>query len=90
SAVSLLTWAVGHRAFDRQSLTRLGKTLAVCAVVTGAHVALSDLGPWRLALSAGLYLLLVFAVGAVRLDELLGLVRVVRRRGAPVQPSAAA
>jgi len=89
SAVSLLTWAVGRRAFDRQSLTRVAKTLAVSAVVTGVHVALSDLGPWRLALSAGLYLLLIFASGAVRRDELLGLVRVVRRRGAPVQPSAA-
>jgi O-antigen/teichoic acid export membrane protein len=89
SAVGLLTWAVGHRAFDRQSLTRVGKTLAVCGVVTGVHVALSGLGPWRLAGEAGLYLFLVFAIGAVRLDELQGLLRVVRRRGAPVQPSAA-
>ncbi|MDY7226012.1 oligosaccharide flippase family protein [Hyalangium rubrum] len=87
--VTLLVSAVGRRAFDRQSLTRLGKTLAVCAVVTGAHLSLSGLGPVRLAVGAALYLFLVFATGAVRLDELQGLLRVVRRRGAPVQASAA-
>jgi O-antigen/teichoic acid export membrane protein len=88
-SVSLLVSAVGRGAFDRQSLTRLGKTLAVCAVVTGAHLALVALGPLRLLLSAGLYILLVFATGAVRLDELQGLLRVVRRRRAPVQAPAA-
>lgn len=88
-AVTLLAGAVGQRAFDRQSLVRLAKTLAVCAVVTGVHVALAGLGPVRLAVGATLYLLLVFATGAVRLDELQGLLRVVRRRGAPVQAPAA-
>jgi O-antigen/teichoic acid export membrane protein len=88
-AVALLVWAVGRRAFDRRSLTRLAKTLAVCAVVTGVHLALVDLGPLRLAVGAGLYLLLVFVTGAVRLDELQGLLRVVRRRGAPARASTA-
>lgn len=87
--VALLVGAVGRRAFDRQSLTRLLKTLLVCAVVTGAHLSLVDLGPVRVAVGAALYLFLVFATGAVRMDELQGLLRVVRRRGAPVQASAA-
>ena len=85
-AVVLLVGAVGRRAFDRQSLTRLLKTLGVCAVVTGVHVALVGLGPLRLVVGAILYLFLVFATGAVRLDELQGLLRVVRRRGAPARP----
>ncbi len=88
-AVALLVSAVGRRAFDRQSLTRLAKTLAVCAVVTGVHVALAGLGPARLAVGAALYLFLVFTTGAVRLDELQGLLRAVRRRGAPVPASTA-
>jgi peptidoglycan biosynthesis protein MviN/MurJ (putative lipid II flippase) len=88
-AVALLVGAVGRRAFDRQSLTRLIKTLAVCAVVTGVHLALVDLGPVRLLVGACLYILLVFVTGAVRLDELQGLLRLVRRRGAPAQASAA-
>jgi O-antigen/teichoic acid export membrane protein len=88
-AVTLLVGAVGRRAFDRQSLTRLGKTLAVCAVVTGVHLALVDLGPVRLAVGACLYVLLVLVTGAVRLSELQALLRVVRRRGAPAQASTA-
>jgi O-antigen/teichoic acid export membrane protein len=88
-AVALLLWAVGPRAFDRQSLTRIGKTLAVCAVVTGVHLALVDFGPVRLAIGAVLYLLLVFVTGAVRLDELQGLLRVVRQRRARSQASTA-
>jgi O-antigen/teichoic acid export membrane protein len=88
-AVALLVWAVGRRAYDRQSLTRLIKTLVICAVVTGVHIALVDLGPARLLVGASLYIVLVFVTGAVRLEELQGLLRVVRRRGAPVQASPA-
>ena len=88
-AVALLVWAVGRRAYDRQSLVRLFKTLAVCAVVTAVHIALVGLGPVRLVVGASLYILLVLVTGAVRLEELFGLLRVVRRRGAPVRPSAA-
>jgi O-antigen/teichoic acid export membrane protein len=87
-AVGMLVWAVGGRAFDRQSVTRLVKTLAVCAVVTGVHLALVDLGPVRLLVGFCLYIVLVFVTGAVRLDELQGLLRVVRQRRARVQPSA--
>ncbi|KFE67998.1 oligosaccharide flippase family protein [Hyalangium minutum] len=89
-AVGMLVWAVGGRAFDKQSLTRMGKTLAVCGVVTCVHLALVDLGPVRLVVGACLYIVLVFVTGAVRLDELQGLLRVVRQRRSRVQPSAAA
>ncbi|MBN1207845.1 MAG: oligosaccharide flippase family protein [Myxococcaceae bacterium] len=88
-AVLLLMSAVGRRAFDRQSITRLVKTLAVCAVVTAVHMALADLGPVRLVVGACLYLFLIFVSGAVRLDELQGLLRMARRRGAPAQAPAA-
>jgi hypothetical protein len=88
-AVTLLVSAVGRRAFDRQSLMRIVKTLAVCAVVTGVHLALVDFGPIRLAVGACLYLLLVFVTGAVRLGELQGLLRVVRQRRARAQASTA-
>ncbi|WP_224247564.1 oligosaccharide flippase family protein [Hyalangium gracile] len=88
-AVTLLVSAVGRRAFDRQSVTRLVKTLVICAVVTAVHLALAGLGPLRLVVGASLYIVLVFVTGAVRLEELQGLLRVVRRRRAPVQASAA-
>ena len=42
----------------------------------------------RLVVGACLYVVLVFVTGAVRLDELQGLLRVVRQRRARVQPSA--
>lgn len=88
-AVGLLVWAVGRRAYDRQSLTRLIKTLIICGVVTGVHLALAHLGPLRLVVGASLYIVLVFVTGAVRLDELQGLLRVVRQRRARVPASAA-
>ncbi len=80
------------RARLRQAEPHAGwaKTLAVCAVVTGVHVALVGPGPPAAGLvGACLYLVLVFVTGAVRLDELQGLLRVVRQRRARVQPSAA-
>jgi O-antigen/teichoic acid export membrane protein len=87
--VILLVRAVGHHAFDRQSLVRLGKTLGICAAVVGVHLALAGLGALRLAVGAALYVLLVFATGALRLEELRNLMRLVRRRGAPAPASPA-
>ena len=71
------------------------KTLGVCAAVSALHVLLGRLaleqgvyteglpfGFFRLVVDGLAYLLLVFLTRAVRLDEMLGLVRMLRDRRA--------
>ena len=88
----VLLKAIGNRAWDARSLSVLGKTLGVCAVVTAVHVGLGWLGVddrtptrgfGRLVVDGLVYLSLIFLTGAVRKDEVLGLVRLVRNRRKP-------
>jgi len=95
----ILLYAIGRNAFDARNLAALGKTVAVCATVTAAHLGLGRLGLdgsslttglARLVLDGLLYVSLILLTGAVRRDEVLALVRMVRnrRKASPVaEPS---
>ncbi|WNG62406.1 flippase [Archangium gephyra] len=85
----VLVYAIGSRAWDARSLAVLGKTVGVCAAVTAAHLLLGQLGLdsrdlarglARLVVDGLLYVSLILLTGAVRKDEVLGLVRMVRNR----------
>ena len=93
---AVLVYAIGSRAWDTRSLAVLGKTLGVCAAVTAVHLLLGHLGLdardlgrglARLGVDGLLYVSLILLTGAVRKDEVLGLVRLVRNRRKP-QPAA--
>jgi O-antigen/teichoic acid export membrane protein len=88
----ILVSAIGRRAWDARGLAVLGKTLGVCATVTAVHLLLGRLGLDASTLLRGLarlgvdglvYLCLLLLTGAVRKDEVLGLVRLVRNRREP-------
>jgi O-antigen/teichoic acid export membrane protein len=92
----ILVSSIGRRAWDARSLAVLGKTLGVCAAVTAVHLALGRLGldastPLRglarLVVDGLVYLSLILLTGAVRKDEVLGLVRLVRERRKPQAPA---
>jgi O-antigen/teichoic acid export membrane protein len=89
---AVLVYAIGSRAWDTRSLAVLGKTLGVCAAVTAVHLLLGHLGLdardlgrglARLVVDGLLYVSLILLTGAVRKDEVLGLVRMVRNRRKP-------
>ncbi|WP_309896093.1 oligosaccharide flippase family protein [Archangium sp.] len=88
----ILVSAIGSRAWDARSLAVLGKTLGACAAVTAAHLLMGRLGLdsstlprglARLVVDGLLYVSLILLTGAVRKDEVLGLVRLVRNRRKP-------
>jgi O-antigen/teichoic acid export membrane protein len=76
---------MGRQAVDRRTLVMFGKTLGVCAVVVALDRTLLAGLPHlsRLLVEATVYVALVLATGAVRLQEIVGVVRLARRRGAP-------
>jgi O-antigen/teichoic acid export membrane protein len=88
----ILVSAIGSRAWDARALAVLGKTAGVCAAVTLAHLLLGRLGLdastllrglTRMVVDGLLYVSLILLTGAVRKDEVLGLVRQVRNRRKP-------
>jgi O-antigen/teichoic acid export membrane protein len=70
-----MTWTLGSRAFDRQSLIVLSKTCVVCAVTIVADRLLMPLGRWRFLPDVLLYLVAVIAWGALDLRQILATVR---------------
>jgi len=72
---AVMTWPVARRSFDRRSLTMLGKTGVVCAVVVVLDGLLSPLGVLRLAADGVLYVTLVVAWKAVDVREITHFVR---------------
>jgi O-antigen/teichoic acid export membrane protein len=69
---------IGRSAFDRRSLVAIGKSLGVSAVVIALHRATESLGVARLALDAAAYVVLAFAVRAVRFREVANGIRALR------------
>jgi len=61
--------SIGARAFDRASLSSIGKAILCSVLVIGADALLRPLGPMRLALDAALYVALAFSLGAVRVED---------------------
>jgi O-antigen/teichoic acid export membrane protein len=67
--------SVGKAAFDRRNSLAIGKSLAACAVVAVLDWRFRSIGVARLALDACLYAAIVLGTGAVRLGEIVGVVR---------------
>lgn len=66
---------VGTRAFDRRSLTAIGKTVLVSLGVIGADWLMRPLGASRIALDAVLYIVGVVGSGALRVTEMTDFLR---------------
>jgi O-antigen/teichoic acid export membrane protein len=78
-AAALLV-TIGARAFDRASLSSIGKAILCCLVVSGADALLRPLGPARLAIDATLYMALVFLLGAAQLEDVRRAIELMRRK----------
>lgn len=75
-----LLFSIGPRAFDRESLSSIGKAILCSLVVIGADALLRPLGPARLAIDGALYLALAFAAGAVRPLDVKRAIELMRRK----------
>jgi O-antigen/teichoic acid export membrane protein len=73
--VTSFFFSIGKSGFDRRSVTSIGKSLAVSVVVIVMHRLLREIGPARLAVDLGVYVVLALAVGVVRVSEVKAGVR---------------
>jgi O-antigen/teichoic acid export membrane protein len=79
-----MTWALRSRAFDRASLTLIGKTLALAIAVMVLDHVMRPLGFWRLPIDGAAYLAAGMAIGAIDVPVLLDLARgALSRRALP-------
>lgn len=62
--------AIGGRAFDRESIAAVGKSLAACAAAVLTDRVLAPLGPARLIVDALVYASIVIAWGALPLRQI--------------------
>ncbi len=76
-AVVALTyiWMLRRDILDARNVSSALKSLAACGVVVAFHLLDPRLGAWRLPIDAVLYTAIVLATRAVRISELVGLVR---------------
>jgi O-antigen/teichoic acid export membrane protein len=82
AVTALMLVLLGPRVFDRRSVTSLAKTAVACAVVLAAHRLMAPLGAIRLAADGLLYVGLVVAARAVRIAEVVDVVRLaIRHKG---------
>lgn len=79
----LLTLALKGRVFDRRVLDVTFRTLGVCAAVVAIDRLSVPLGAARVLVDAVAYVVLAFAVKAVRWQEVRGFVQAAMRRGEP-------
>lgn len=81
---TVMLFLVGRRAFDRRSLTMLGKCGVLCTVVLVSNQLLAAWGWARVAIDALLYFGLAVAWKAIDLGELAGFVRAaMKKKAAP-------
>jgi len=73
---------LGRRAFDRRSVMTLAKTALACVVVFAADRLGAGLGLARVAVDALLYVGLVLALRAVRVGEVVDVIRLASRQKA--------
>lgn len=78
--ILVFLYFLGRRAVDRRAAVQTFKSLAVCAAVIAAHLAMRPLGPIRLAVDAALYGALAFAVRIFTPSEIKAVLRLVRDR----------
>jgi O-antigen/teichoic acid export membrane protein len=88
TAMELLTAAmfiqtVGRRALDRRNVLAVVKSIAVALVVIALHQALAFMGPLRLIVDMIAYAVLALAVKAVRLNEAIAVIQMVRSQRKP-------
>jgi len=79
---ALMLMLLGRRAFDRRSATTLAKTALACLVVAAADHFMAGLGLARVAADALLYAGLVLALKAVRIGEVVDVIRLASRQKA--------
>ncbi|MCE9668350.1 flippase [Myxococcus stipitatus] len=81
---------MGRAAVDRRLLVMVAKTAVVCAAVVALdQTVFAPLEAWpRLGVEAFVYVVGVLALGAVRPGEVLAVVKLARRRGAPAPEAA--
>jgi O-antigen/teichoic acid export membrane protein len=77
----IMTYLLGGMAFDRRSAIVVVKTLLVCAAVGLLDWFLRPMRWGRLGIDAGVYIVLVLAVGAVNIRETIEQVRQMRPGG---------
>lgn len=78
----LMMILLGRRAFDRRSATTLAKTALACLAVVAADHLLAHVGPVRVAIDALLYAGLVLGLKAVRIGEVVEVIRLAIRQKA--------
>lgn len=71
---------VGRRALDQRATLAIVKSLGISAVVVGVHSATQSLGDYRLAIDGVLYLVLALATKAIRVDDIVGVLRMIKDR----------
>ena len=74
----LFLYTVGRRALDRRNVLAIIKSIAVAFVVIALHRALAFMGPLRLIVDMVAYAVLILAVKAVRLHEVIAVMKTVR------------
>jgi O-antigen/teichoic acid export membrane protein len=75
----MFVWIIGRNVVDRRLLVTGTKLVASCAAAIAVDRACASLGPSRLVLDAGAYLVLAVGTGAVRVREVLEFVAAARR-----------
>ncbi|RYF05737.1 MAG: hypothetical protein EOO40_10085 [Deltaproteobacteria bacterium] len=63
-------YILGAAAVDRRFWAIMGKTAAICALVTGLHVLLPSWQAWRIPLEVALYLLLAVLLNALPVGDI--------------------
>lgn len=71
---------IGKRALDRRAALAIVKSLAICGLVLALHVALVELGPWRLAIDGAAYGVLALLTGVIRIHDIKDVLRMIKNR----------
>lgn len=87
---SLCLYYVGRRAVGARTVAAATKSVAIAVAIVLLDRFLHRIGPVRIAVDMAVYVLLAFAVGAVRGHEVAVVLRSLwqRRQGAPAAPAA--
>ena len=75
---ALFLHTVGRRALDRRNVLAVLKSIAVAMVVIALHQTLAFMGPLRLIVDMVAYAVLALVVKAVRLNEVIAVIKTVR------------
>jgi O-antigen/teichoic acid export membrane protein len=82
-------FSIGKSGFDKRSVLAIGKSVVVSIIVIVMHRALAWLGPARIAIDLGVYIVLAFAIGVVHVGEVkAGIRALVSERRAAKQDAA--